>query len=57
MLTDSELAGVIADNHRVMEKPMRLDAAPQRALGGDLRWVGSDRQRRDAQPLKMRLPG
>ena len=28
MLTDSELAGVVADNHRVTEKSVRLDAAP-----------------------------
>ena len=35
---------------------MRLDAAPERPLGGDLCWVGSDGERRDAEPRKMRLP-
>jgi hypothetical protein len=41
VLTDGELACVVADNHRVMEKSMGLDAASQRALGCDLRG-GSD---------------
>ena len=56
MLTDGELAGIVADNHRVTQKLMRLDAAPERPLGGDLCWVGSDGERRDAEPRKMRLP-
>jgi len=34
MLTDGELTGVIADNDRVTQKLVRVDAAPQRALGG-----------------------
>ena len=45
MLTDRELAGVIADNHGVAQKVMRLNAAPQRAFGGDLHRVGCDRER------------
>ena len=57
MATDGELAGVIADNDRVTQKFVRVDAAPQRALGGDLDRVGSDVELGDAQPLQMRLPG
>src|SRR2546423_7742711 len=33
MLTDCELPGVIADDDRVTQKLMRVDAAPQRPLG------------------------
>ena len=29
---DIELAGIVADDHRVGEQAVRLDAAPQRAL-------------------------
>ncbi len=35
VLTDVELTGVIADDHGVGEEAVRLDAAPQRPLGGD----------------------
>jgi len=35
MKTDIELAGVVADDDRVGEKAMRLDAAPQ---GGTSEW-------------------
>ena len=35
VLTDDELAGVVADNDRVGQKTMRFDAAPQGAFGGD----------------------
>ena len=37
---DLELAGIVADDHRFGEQAMRLDAAPQRALGGDLHRIG-----------------
>jgi hypothetical protein len=36
---------------------LRLDAAPQRPLGSDQRRIGGHPQRRDAKPLKVRLPG
>ena len=56
MLTDGELTGIVADNHRVAQKLVGLDAAPQRPLGGDLHRVGRDGELGDAEPLKMRLP-
>ena len=55
--TDRELAGVIADNHGVAEKVMRLNAAPQRPFRGDLHRVGFTVELGDAKPLEMRLPG
>src|SRR5437763_16468754 len=67
MLTDGELPGVprvrlrrpegrLADNHPLTQKLVRLNAAPQRALGGDLYRIGGERQRWDAKSLDMRLP-
>lgn len=53
VLADGELAGIVADSHRVTQKFMRMNAAPQRALGGDLHRVGSDSKRGDAQPFKV----
>jgi hypothetical protein len=35
---------------------MRLDAAPQGALGGNHHGVGIDFKRRDAEPIKMGSP-
>jgi hypothetical protein len=35
---------------------MRLDGAPERALGGEAHRVRRDGQRRDAEPLEMRSP-
>ena len=35
---------------------MRLDAAPQGALGGNHHGVGIDFERRDAEPIKMGSP-
>src|SRR5690349_18447720 len=36
VLTDGELASIVADNHGVTQKLVRLDAAPECSLGGDL---------------------
>ena len=36
---------------------MGLDTAPQRPFGGDLHRVRLHRERRDAEPFEMRLPG
>jgi hypothetical protein len=57
VLTDGKLSGVVTDNHPLTQKVMRLDAAPQRPLGGDLHRVGCYRQRGDPKLLQMRLPG
>ena len=35
MPTDDELTGIVADDDGIAQEAMRLDAAPQRALGGD----------------------
>ena len=36
---------------------MRLDAAPQSALGGDQHGIGMDLQGGDTEPLQMSVPG
>ena len=38
--TDIQLAGVIADNRRIAQKLMHVDAALQRAWGRDQRRLG-----------------
>jgi hypothetical protein len=48
---DRELAGVIADDHRVTQKLVGMDAAPQCALSADLSRVGRHVQLGDAQPV------
>lgn len=57
VMADIELTGIVADDHRVGEQAVRLDAAPQRPFGGDLHRIGRDLERGDAEPLEMRLPG
>ena len=54
---DVELPGVIAQHHGIAQKFVRLNAAPQRPFGGDPDRVGRDRQRGEAEPVEMRLPG
>ena len=54
---DVELPGIVADDHRLVQEPVRGDGAPQRALGGDARRVGGHLQRGDAELLQMALPG
>jgi hypothetical protein len=51
------LTGVIADNHGVGQEAVRLDAAPQGALGGDRDRIGLDRKRRDAERFQVGGPG
>jgi len=53
VLTDVELPGIIADNHGVGQEAVRLDAAPQRSLGGDQHRIGVDLQSRDAELFKV----
>ena len=57
VLADIELTGIVADNHRVGQKAMRLDAAPQRPIGGDQHRIGVDPKRRDAELFKVCVPG
>src|SRR3979409_1923840 len=53
VLADIELTGVVADNDGVGQEAMRLDAAPQGALGGDYDRIGSDAERRDAETVEI----
>ena len=57
MLADGELASIVTDNHHVAQQSVRLDAAPQRAFGGDADRVGRDLQGADAKAVEMHLPG
>ena len=56
VLADVELPGVIAQHHGVAQEFVRLNAAPQCALGGDLHRIGRDVQRGEAEPVEMRQP-
>src|SRR5215212_7987503 len=57
VLADVELAGVVADDHRLVAEPVRGDGAPQRTLGGDAGRVRGHLQGSDAELLKVVLPG
>ena len=56
MATDVELAGIVADDHGILEEAMGLDAAPQRALGGDLDRIRRHVESGDVEPTQMRQP-
>ena len=56
MMADVELSGIIAQHHGVAEEFVRLNAAPQSALGGDPHRVGRDVERGEAEPVEMRQP-
>ena len=56
MVADVKLAGIVADDDGVVEKAVRLDAAPQRAFGGDHRRVDRAGERLYAEQIEMRLP-
>jgi hypothetical protein len=53
---DAELPGLVADDHRVPEQAMGVDAAPERALGGELDRIGGHRQPCEAGRLQVRPP-
>ena len=53
--TDFELSGVIADDGGRREEAVCLDAAPERAFGGDADRVGRDVERRKAEAVEMSL--
>jgi hypothetical protein len=55
--TDVELSSVIAQHHRLAEEFVRLNAAPDGALGGNPHRVGRDLQPSEAKPIEMRQPG
>ena len=53
---DGELTGIITEHDRVVQKAMRVNAAPQCALGGDLQRVRRDPQSADTETVEMRAP-
>ena len=57
MIADVELAGVVTDDDRVDQQPVRGDAAPKGPLGGDPNRIRLDLEDADAKPLQMSLPG
>ena len=57
MLADIELTGIVADDHGVGEEAVRLDAAPQRRLGGEHHGVWIDLEGRDAELFEVGVPG
>jgi len=56
-LADIELVGIVADDHCAAKQATRLDAAPKRALGGNLRGIGRDLGRAGAKLVQICLPG
>jgi hypothetical protein len=48
VLANIELPGIVADDYTVAQKAVGLDAAPQRAFGGDQHGVRIDLQARCA---------
>ena len=56
MRADVELLGDIADDDGVGHEAMRIDAAPQGALGGDHDRIGIDLERRDEETIEMSDP-
>ena len=57
VLANIELPGIVADDYTVAQKAVGLDAAPQRAFGGDQHGVRIDLQGRDAELFQVRRPG
>jgi hypothetical protein len=57
MPADGKLASVVTDDHHIAQQSVRLDAAPQRAFGGDAGRVGRDLQGADAKAVEMHPPG
>jgi len=57
MKTDIQLARVVADDHGVGEKAVRLDAAQCGGFGGDQHGIGMDLQGRGAEQVQVCAPG
>ena len=55
-MSDIELAGIVAEDDAVAQEAMRLDAAPQRTLGGDARRIGRDGELGDAKLVEVGRP-
>ena len=57
VLTNRELPGIIAQHHGIAQEVVRVDAAPDRSLGGDLHRIGRRGQCGEAEPVKLCRPG
>ena len=57
VLADIELTSVVADDDGVGREAMRLDPAPQGALGGDHNGIGINLESGDAELIEMGRPG
>src|SRR5271166_2209700 len=56
MVANVELPGIVTQHNRVAQEFMRLDTAPQGALGGDPNRVWRGAQRGETEQLKVFLP-
>ena len=56
VMSNVELPCVIAQHHGIAQELVRLDAAPQRGLDGDLNRIGRDVQLDEAEPVEMDEP-
>ena len=57
MPPDIELSGVITEHDAIAQEPVRLNAAPQSALGSDLNGIWRHFQPVEAKPVEMGQPG
>ena len=56
MLTNRELPGIITQHHSIAQEVVRVDAAPDRSLSGDLNRIGCRGQCGEAEPVKLCRP-
>ena len=56
MMSDIELAGIVAGDDAVAQKTMRLDRPPKGSFSGDFHWLGHDSEPCNAEALQMRRP-
>ena len=56
VLAELELTGIVADDDRVGQQAVGLDAAPECGFSGDLHRIGGDLERGEAELFKMGLP-
>ena len=57
VLADLELPGIIAQHHGIAQEVVRVDAAPDRCLGGDLHRIRRRGQSGEFKPVKLCRPG
>jgi len=57
VLAEAKLAGIVGDDHCPRQQAMRLDGAPERALGGDPHRLGEHGQPVEAEYRQVRRLG